>query len=79
MLDFEIHDSSGNIISYQFDIGVYLLGKGDQCDVLLNDGHVSRVHAELIVKKHSAQLTDRKSTNGTWFEARRYCHGCGIG
>ncbi len=71
MLDFEIEDSSGNIVSYQFDTGVYLLGKGDQCDVLLNDGHTSRVHAELFVKKNSAQLTDKGSTNGTWFEGAR--------
>ncbi|OUS31271.1 pilus assembly protein TadA [Gammaproteobacteria bacterium 45_16_T64] len=71
MLDFEIQDSSNNITSYQFGPGVFLMGKGDQCDVLLNDGHVSRVHAELVVKKESAQLVDKGSTNGTWFEGQQ--------
>ncbi|MBV1919487.1 MAG: Flp pilus assembly complex ATPase component TadA, partial [Pseudomonadales bacterium] len=71
MLDFEIQDSSQNIASYQFGPGVYLVGKGDQCDVILNDGHISRVHAELVVEKASAQLVDKDSTNGTWFEGQR--------
>ena len=71
MLDFEIQDSNQNITSYQFGPGVYLLGKGDQCDVILNDSHVSRVHAELVVKKESAQLVDKGSTNGSWFEGQR--------
>jgi len=71
MLDFEIQDSNQNITSYQFGVGVYLLGKGDQCDVILNDGHVSRVHAEIFVKDGSAQLLDKGSTNGTWYEGSR--------
>lgn len=71
MFDFEVQDSSQNITSYQFGPGVYLLGKGDQCDVILNDSHVSRVHAELVVTKDSAQLVDKGSTNGSWFKGGR--------
>ncbi|PCJ29393.1 MAG: pilus assembly protein TadA [Moraxellaceae bacterium] len=71
MLDFEIQDSQQNITSYQFTPGVYLLGKGDQCDVILNDSHVSRVHAELVVKDDAAVLVDKGSTNGCWFSGQR--------
>ena len=71
MLEFDLVDGHGNKTAYHFDAGEYLLGKGDQCDVILPDSHASRVHARLIVNKDEALLEDDSSTNGTWYKGER--------
>lgn len=71
MLVFEICDRHGNKTLYEFTEGEYTLGKGDQCDVILSDSHVSRVHASFKVDKSKTQITDNRSTNGTWLNGVR--------
>jgi len=71
MFEFDILDSHSNITHYQFPNGQYILGKGDDADVILNDSHVSRVHAVIDISKDSAVLTDQNSTNGSWHNNNR--------
>jgi hypothetical protein len=47
------------------------LGRGRQCDVVLNDPNVSREHAEIRPRGGSWVLTDLGSTNGSQLNGRR--------
>lgn len=71
MIKFEVIDKHGNRTVFEFKHGSYSLGKGDACDVILNDNHVSRVHAKMIVAETGTVLEDAGSTNGTWFNGQR--------
>ncbi|MGC1509178.1 ATPase, T2SS/T4P/T4SS family [Ketobacter sp.] len=71
MLVLEVFDQNNNKMLYEYGIGEYVLGKGDHCDIILSDHHVSRNHAAIVVSKHSATLKDLNSTNGTWLNQRR--------
>ncbi|MEZ5511097.1 MAG: ATPase, T2SS/T4P/T4SS family [Gammaproteobacteria bacterium] len=71
MLRFEIIDQNENKSFYEFGPGAYMLGKGDKCDVILADNHVSRTHARLEVTPKAAVLADLGSTNGTWVKGVR--------
>ena len=71
MLKFEIVDQNGNKSFFEFGVGSYTLGKGDKCDVILADHHVSRLHARIEVEVRSAVLVDLDSTNGTWVKGKR--------
>ena len=71
MVKFEIVDKHDNRTLFEFGPGSYSLGKGDKCDVILNDSHVSRAHARLDVSAHTVTLTDQGSTNGTWARGAR--------
>lgn len=68
MLQFNVIDKHKNKTHYQFEEGPLQLGKGDNCDVILNDSHVSRMHAEIRYEQGVWSLIDSKSTNGTWTE-----------
>ncbi|MCG8669819.1 MAG: Flp pilus assembly complex ATPase component TadA [Pseudomonadales bacterium] len=71
MLEFELVDEHSNTTSYVLEEGEYLLGKGDQCDVILADSHASRVHCKLHISQDQALLEDNSSTNGTWYKGER--------
>jgi len=71
MLEFDIIDKHRNHIRYSFADGEYVLGKGDQCDVILPDNHVSRVHATISIKEGEVVLRDSGSTNGTWYKGNK--------
>lgn len=71
MLKFEIVDQNGNKSFFEFATGSYTLGKGDKCDVILTDHHVSRLHARIEVGAREAVLIDLGSTNGTWVKGSR--------
>ncbi|MGI8413401.1 MAG: FhaA domain-containing protein [Solirubrobacteraceae bacterium] len=47
------------------------LGRSRQCDVVLNDGNMSREHAEIRPRGGSWILTDLGSTNGSTLNGRR--------
>ena len=70
MLEFDVIDKHENKTHYNLSIGEYLVGKGDQCDVILNDPHVSRIHGRILVDELSAIFED-SSTNGTWVQGNR--------
>ena len=47
------------------------LGRGRQCDVVINDPNVSREHAEIRPRGGSWVITDLGSTNGSQLNGRR--------
>lgn len=48
-----------------------VLGRGNECDIQLQDSEVSRRHAMLEIHGDEAVVTDLGSTNGTYVEAVR--------
>lgn len=52
--------------------GAILLGRTNQCDVLINDYTVSSKHASIIFSAgQTFALVDLNSTNGTWLGGRK--------
>ena len=47
------------------------IGRAPDCDIVLTDDTVSRVHAELLMLDGRWNLRDTNSTNGTWVNGRR--------
>ncbi|SHF83613.1 DNA segregation ATPase FtsK/SpoIIIE, S-DNA-T family [Jatrophihabitans endophyticus] len=45
--------------------GTLTVGRGSECDVVLDDDQASRRHASLVVGGGAVQVTDLSSTNGT--------------
>lgn len=41
-----------------------LVGRGDECQLLLDDVSVSRVHVEIVRTEHGLMILDKKSSNG---------------
>lgn len=63
----EIRDEFGNLTCHELASGsTYRIGKSKECEVLLADPHVSRIHAELQVDGDRVSISDAGSTNGTW-------------
>jgi pilus assembly protein CpaF len=71
MLEFDIVDQNENRTNFVLEVGEYTLGKGDVCDVILNDPLVSRMHGTISVTDASAVFSDKGSTNGTWFNGQK--------
>ncbi len=45
--------------------GVQVIGRGVHCEIVINDGTISREHAQLILGDHVIQVVDLDSRNGT--------------
>jgi pSer/pThr/pTyr-binding forkhead associated (FHA) protein len=48
-----------------------IVGRGTDCDVLIDDKKMSRNHANLVVKDGRLQLTDLNSSNGTFVNGKK--------
>ncbi len=51
--------------------GSPVVGRAPDCDVVVDDGHVSQRHARLDVGPDGAWVTDLNSTNGTYVQGTR--------
>lgn len=51
---------------FELSSGVTLLGRGEQCQVVLDDALVSRQHARLLVGEEGARVEDAGSSNGVY-------------
>lgn len=71
MLELEVIDKYDNRTIYSFASGSLLLGKGDNCDVILSSAHASRTHATITIGEFEAWYVDNKSTNGSWYRGER--------
>jgi DNA-binding CsgD family transcriptional regulator len=66
-------------------IGELVIGRGDDCDVQIDDGLASRRHAKLYVTAHDLMIEDLGSRNGVYVNQQRIRtpttlkHGDGIG
>ncbi len=54
--------------------GSLLLGRLPECDVMIDDGLVSRMHARISVRDDSVVVEDLHSTNGVYVNAARITH-----
>jgi pSer/pThr/pTyr-binding forkhead associated (FHA) protein len=54
--------------------GSLLIGRLPECDVLLQDGLVSRMHARISVQQEGVVVEDLHSTNGVYVNGRRVGH-----
>src|SRR5688572_545982 len=54
-----------------FPPGEYLIGRADDCAIVLANGRVSRRHARLVVSDAGAVLEDLASANGTYVNGVR--------
>ncbi|MDL2717497.1 MAG: NHLP bacteriocin export ABC transporter permease/ATPase subunit [Acidobacteriota bacterium] len=48
-----------------------LVGRAEECDVVIRDASISRRHARLDATALGVRITDQKSANGTWVGAKR--------
>lgn len=51
------------------------LGRGDDNDIVLHDGRVSRRHAQIVADGDGFAIEDLDSTNGTFVDGRRVGRG----
>ena len=49
----------------------WLIGTGDQCDIVLSDVYVSKMHCRLLLEGGSFRLVDLQSKNGTFVDGAR--------
>ncbi len=68
---------SGELRGREFDVtqDVIRLGKSWQCNVVLTDESVSRVHAEVRHEGDAYRVVDQGSTNGTFIGGARITDG----
>ena len=57
------HPISG--LTFRTGMGRTLIGRGDDCGVIIRDRTVSARHAELVVRPEGVTVTNLMSTNGT--------------
>lgn len=55
---------------YLLDRRTTLIGRAPNCDIRLDDGKVSGTHAQVVVNRDDAVLSDLGSTNGTFVDGR---------
>lgn len=51
--------------------GIYTIGRGRECDIVLSDSEASRLHAKLELKDDKVFIIDAESTNGTFLSDER--------
>lgn len=56
---------------FNLSSGCIAIGRREDCDIVLNDTSVSRVHARLELHRGRYTLSDEDSTNGTWVNGVR--------
>lgn len=56
------------------DSDSFVFGRGENCDVIIDEQSASRRHAEIIKKEDGWHVVDLKSTNGTWVNSERVQH-----
>lgn len=48
------------------DADTFIIGRGDECDLVLNDRAISRQHCRILAEEEHFLLEDLDSKNGTW-------------
>ena len=64
-------DDSAEPRSYTLNVGPTLVGRSDNCSLILSSGSVSRWHCILDVTSDGVHVTDLHSLNGTYVNNRR--------
>lgn len=72
MYSLTIEDSNGQIAEqFSFDHGSYLIGRHEDCDIVLPSSSVSRRHANLFVEDGRCYIEDLNSANGVTVDGQR--------
>jgi DNA-binding winged helix-turn-helix (wHTH) protein len=61
----------GETGTYPFSEGIHVIGRGDDCGLILSSPVVSRHHARLTVSRVDAVIEDLRSRNGTFVRGER--------
>lgn len=72
MYSLTIEDSDGNVAEhFSFDHGAYVIGRQEDCDIVLPSSSVSRRHAELFVEDGRCFIEDLNSANGVTVDGQK--------
>ena len=66
-----VSDDTGKTVEQELAVGTYRVGRGEGCEVLLDDETVSREHCVIEVLKGKSILRDLGSMNGTTLNDKR--------
>jgi len=68
-----VADGRGNVRQIQLGRGSLVLGRSSDCDVVLDDGYVSREHVRVVSDTTSSEyfVQDLNSKNGTWLNGEK--------
>jgi hypothetical protein len=58
--------SMGHVLALKEEGRVYVIGRGKDADLLVEDRNVSRHHLEVVRQKDGIVVADRTSTRGSW-------------
>jgi pSer/pThr/pTyr-binding forkhead associated (FHA) protein len=72
MFTLTIEDQNGQVAGqFTFDGGSYLIGRLDECDIMLPSTSVSREHARVFVKNGRCYIEDLDSANGVLVDGQK--------
>lgn len=72
MFTITIEDQNGQVAdTFSFDHGSYVVGRSDDCDVVLPSHSVSRQHARIFIQNGRCFLEDLGSANGAFVDGQR--------
>ena len=64
-----IRRGNGEVVSqYALGIGEHLIGRESGSGIFIEDDHISRQHAKLIISADAIEIEDLKSTSGTFLD-----------
>ena len=66
-----VTDDTGKTVEQELSVGTYRVGRGEGCEVLLDDETVSREHCIIEVLEGKCILRDLGSMNGTTLNDKR--------
>jgi DNA-binding NtrC family response regulator len=67
----KVFAGSSCLETFALEGGMLTIGRGDQSGISIDDGRVSRNHAEVLLRDGLWRVRDLKSRNGTFLEGRR--------
>lgn len=72
MFNLTIEDSNGQIADrFTFDHGAYVIGRHEECDIVLPSTSVSRQHARIFIDNGRCYIEDLGSANGVIVDGQR--------
>ena len=65
-----IRRENGEVVGqYALGVGEHLIGRESECGIYIEDDHISREHAKLIISVDAIEIEDLNSTSGTFLDS----------